>query len=181
MARRLFYFLTLVGHVSEKASLASLVVMLRSRRPEQLALVDYDESTRRIVLRFAPSEIGFVRSLLGRYLDSAPVEVKARTRLRLDLRRVREAGGAVERTPSAVLALVPCGDGMVFIEQRGREALLKYCARPVATVLPTPSGLPPSMCAFEPASADMLALYERARSCFEEVARAVSSSGDEGG
>ncbi len=165
--KRLYHFITVTGHVSERASLASLLVMLRERSGKGLDLVDYDEATRRIVLRLSPTEIGFVKSLLGVYLDSATFEVKAKTRGRIDKKSVRALGGKVEPGPPATLAIIPCSTGLVFVEQKGRELLLKYCRRGLALTLP--SELPPSMCSFNPFENDMLDTYERGRKCFEEV------------
>ena len=166
---RIYYFLTLTGHVSERASLASLVVALRSRSSGGLELVDFDEPTRRIVLRFAPTEIAFVKTLLGSYIDSATFEVKAKTRMRLSPKQVRAAGGVAEQAAGRLLALIPCRDGMVFAEQKGRELLLKYCVKPSTQAVLLPASLPPSLCSFNPLETDVTGIYERGRRCIEEV------------
>ncbi len=178
-----FYFITLTGHVSEKASLASLVNMVRAREGAGIQLVDYDEESRRVVLRFSPTEVGFVKTLLGNYIDSAAFEVKAKLRGRLDAAKARKAGGSVERTPKTLLALIPCPDGLLLVEQKGRELLVKYCSRPAYgdfKALLTPSTVPPSLCSFNPFQTDILDIFEKARDCVEKLLLGFVKAGSHG-
>jgi hypothetical protein len=169
LPRRLYYFITLVGHVSERSSLTSLLVTLRSRSQDRLALVDYDEVKRRIVIRFAPSELGFIKTIVQQYMDAASFEVKARGRLRIDPKKVRDLGGVVERTPKGLLAVVPCDNGIALVEHRGRDVLVKYCVKPVVQTRILPTLIPPSMCSFDPFSTDPMRVYEAARQCFDRL------------
>jgi len=169
---RPYIYLTSSIVVRLDAAFPSVIDAMRSAGFD---IVDYDEATRRIVVRvparLAPSLASFIRS----YASSFSVEVKASIRRRLSRESLRKLGIVYVAAGARLLFLLPCngGDGrIVWGEHRGGRTLLKYCR---SALYRDPASFPQSLCAFQ---RDPVELLEEARPCLERAAELLEKPVD---
>ena len=165
---RLYTYLTATLSVRPQKSLPQLVSLVETSQPS-IELVDFDEETRRVVIRAKASEAPFVEKLIRDYAASASVEVKASFRARIDVKKLRSVGARCIVHGNRILFYTQCRNGAIFGEVKGREVLLKYC-RWASSV--DPAALPPALCSFSQLER-LVDLVSTARQCFIELLQAL--------
>ncbi|ABM80824.1 hypothetical protein [Hyperthermus butylicus] len=165
---RLYTYLTVTLSLKPQKSLPQLISLVEMSHPS-LELVDFNEETRRVVIRARASEAPFLEKLLRDYASSASIEVKASLRTKIDVKKLRSIGVRYIAYGGRILFYTRCRDDAVFGEARGREILLKYC-RWASSV--DPAALPPALCSFSQIEG-LVELVSSARRCFGELLRTL--------
>ena len=128
-------------------------------------VLDYNEQSRRLVVRGARRMAGRLYSYLRAYSATATIEVKMSARVRLQRRAARMS---VARAGQRLLFLYRCrgsGAGVVWGEALGRRVLAKYCK---GSLYGDPASFPQGLCMHE-FQGSLEELVREAEECFSEL------------
>jgi len=165
------YYMYIVAIISftEKESLASILVKLRSKN---IDIVARDEEQRRVVVRIPTYELPYILEIVRNYAKSASFEFKASIRRKINIKELvkskREIVIGYEDLGKVKLLVLKCATGCSYVEVRGRELLLKYC-RHFSAQTTLPSQIPPVLCSYNYPIDNIIDVYEKARKCFENI------------
>ncbi len=139
MARRIFIYVTATMIARQDIALATVIERMRDAG---LEVVDYEEETRRIVVRAPRRLVHVLGSFLRSYAANAVIEVKA------SAPPAKPPEGARRiQAGRRLLFYADCGEGYaVWGEVVGRRSLLKLCRR---AGLVDPAQMPASLCVFD--------------------------------
>jgi len=166
---RVYSYLVATLTVSLDKAFPSVIQALRDAG---LDVLDYDEASRRVVVRASAGLAPVLASMLRAYASSYTLEAKGSARLRVDPRLLRSAGYPYTRFSGRLLFLADCGGAMVWGEERRGRLLLKYCRRGLYR---DPASFPQGLCSFP--GGDPVELVEAARRCFIDVVSRLRGEG----
>ena len=157
---KVFIYIVAYVTIDVRHPFSSVIERLRDAGFEVL---DYDEQTRRVVVRGPRRMAGQLYSYLQAYSASASIEVKMSTKARL---KPRTAGLHIARAGQRLLFLYHCkGGGLVWGEARGRRVLAKYCR---GGLYRDPASFPQGMC-MHTFRGSLEELVRSAEECFSEL------------
>lgn len=161
-------FIYLSGTMVVRGSIAFATVIERLR-DSGIDVVDFDEVSRRVVVRAPASHAGLLAAAARSYAESIVFEIKASATVPRGWKPREE--WRVTRAGDRVLFYSSCGEvgWAVWGEKRSRRLLLKLCRR---GVMVDPAMLPESLCSFGERDLENLGLLlDKALRCFREVAQ----------
>lgn len=166
---RYYMYIVAIISLTEKESLASILVKLKSR---SIDIVARDEEQRRVIVRIPTYELPYVLEIVRSYARSASFEFKASIRRKIDVKKLvkdrKEIVIGYEDIGKVKLLMLKCETGCSYVEVKGRELLLKYC-RPPLTQPTLPSQIPPVLCSYNYPADNIIDAYEKAKKCFENI------------
>lgn len=149
-----------------KGSIAFATVIERLR-DSGIDVVDFDEVSRRIVVRAPASHAGLLATAARSYAESIVFEIKASAMVPREWKPPKE--WRVTRVGDRLLFYTYCDETgwAVWGEKRSRRLLLKLCRR---GVMVDPAMLPESLCSFRKQDLENLgSLIDKALRCFRKV------------
>jgi hypothetical protein len=180
VALRYYGYVIVSLTVRRDKSLAALLARLAPL--ERVEVLNYDEETRRVLVRATISEASFVGVLAREFSTFSTIEVKYFIKGRKpDYSALEQLGARCSRVGRKTLFVFSCNNGLLYGEV-GKRIAVKYCKR---ALIVDPSAVPPSICMFQADSGEAPKLIERlvseSRTCVEEFTALLRSEGEEGG